>query len=269
MINIWINALVSSFIVSVVSFSGALFLSLNKKLLQKLVFVLVSFAVGALFGNVFFILVPESFHEIKNEQTIGLLVLTGLLLMFIIEKFIHWNHTHDLQQIKAVSALGPVSLVTDALHNFTDGILIAASWMISPEAGIATTIAVLLHEIPQEISDFGILIHAGYSRKKALLYNFFAACAAIFGALLTLIAGKYLAGISIYIMPIAAGGFIYLAGSDLIPELHREKSKRKSLLQFVAILAGLALMFYINSNSEHTHAISEDCSIEKHHHHEH
>lgn len=179
MINIWINTLVSSLLVSVVSFSGALFLSLNKKLLQKLIFVLVSFAVGALFGNVFFILVPEPFHEIKNGQTIGLLVLLGLLLMFVIEKFIHWNHTHDLQRLNSISALGPVSLITDALHNFTDGILIAASWMVSQELGMATTIAVLLHEIPQEISDFAILIHAGYLTKKALLYNFIAACTAI------------------------------------------------------------------------------------------
>lgn len=264
--DIWINTLVSTFIVSVVSFSGALFLSLSKTVLQKIVFVLVSFAVGALFGNVFFILVPESFHEIKNGQTIGILVLSGLLMMFILEKFIHWNHNHDLHQIKTISAIGPVSLVTDALHNFTDGILIAASWMVSPELGVATTIAVLLHEIPQEIGDFAILIHAGYSRKKALLFNFFAACTAILGSIITLIAGNYITGISIYIMPIAAGGFIYLAGSDLIPELQHEKSKRKSLLQFLAILAGLALMFYINSHSEHSHAISEDCSIENHHH---
>lgn len=265
MIQVWVIIIISTLLVSAVSFSGALFLSLNKRLLQKIVFVLVSFAVGALLGNVFFILVPESFHEIRNGQTIGLFVLSGLLMMFIIEKFIQWNHNHD-HQIKSISALGPVSLVTDALHNFTDGILIAASWTISPEVGIATTIAVLLHEIPQEISDFGILIHAGYSRRKALLYNFIAACTAIFGALLTIVAGKYLSGISIYILPIAAGGFIYLAGSDLIPELQREKSKRKSLLQFLAIVAGLGLMFYINSNSEHSHVILEDCSIEDQHH---
>jgi len=177
--DLFINILVSTGIVCVASFAGVLFLAFKIKLLQKMIFLLVSFAVGAIFGNVFFILIPESFHQIANKQTIGLLALSGLLLMFIIEKFIHWNHNHDLHQIKAVSALGPVSLVTDDLHNFTDGILIAASWMISPEAGIATTIAVILHEIPQEISDFGILIHAGYSTKKALLYNFIAACTAI------------------------------------------------------------------------------------------
>lgn len=267
--NIWINALVSTFIVSVVSFSGALFLSLNKKRLQKLVFVLVSFAVGALLGNAFFILIPESQELLANNLQVGLLVIVGIVIMFIIEKLIHWRHNHNIEDVKHEAPLGYISLFTDGLHNFIDGILIASSWMVSPEIGVATTLAVIAHEVPQEISDFGILIHAGFSRKKALLFNFLAACTAILGALITLLTGTYLSDISTYILPVAAGGFVYLAGSDLLPELQREKSKQKSLLQLMAIVAGLALLFFIQINTGHTHDTSGDCHNENHHHHHH
>lgn len=257
--EIWINALLSTVIVSVASFAGALFLAFKIKLLQKIVFVLVSFAVGALFGNAFFILIPESQEMLGNSLQMGLLVVGGIVLMFIVEKLIHWQHNHNVEGIKHEAPLGYISLFTDGLHNFIDGILIASSWMVSAEIGLATTLAVIAHEIPQEISDFGILIHAGFSRKKALFFNFLAACTAIAGAIGTLLLDTLLTNISTYILPLAAGGFVYLAGSDLIPELHREKSVRKNTLQLIVMLMGLALMLYIGQNHEHHHE----------HHHEH
>ena len=251
--EIWINALVSTVIVSVASFAGALFLAFKIKLLQKIVFVLVSFAVGALFGNAFFILIPESQEMLGNSLQIGLLIVGGIVLMFIVEKLIHWRHNHNVEDIKHEAPLGYISLFTDGLHNFIDGILIASSWMVSPEIGLATTLAVIAHEIPQEISDFGILIHAGFSRKKALFFNFLAACTAIAGAIGTLWLDTLFTNISAYVLPLAAGGFVYLAGSDLIPELHREKSVRKNTLQLIIMLAGLAVMLYIGQNHEHHH----------------
>jgi zinc and cadmium transporter len=144
-------------------------------------------------------------------------------------------------------------LITDSLHNFTDGVLIAAAWMASPEVGIATTLAVVVHEIPQEISDFGVLLHAGFSKRKALFLNFVAACSAIIGAVVTVILGSATEELIMFILPFAAGGFIYLAGSDLIPELHRESSVKKSLIQLTAILAGLTLMFFISLHHDHSH----------------
>jgi zinc and cadmium transporter len=171
-----------------------------------------------------------------------------------------------LAELQKESPLGYISLITDALHNFIDGILIASAWAVSPEIGLATTLAVIIHEVPQEISDFGILIHAGFSRKKALLFNFLAAVTAIFGVLFTLWLGQSFENISNYILPFAAGGFIYLAGSDLIPELHREKSGRKNLLQFAAIVAGLSLMFFISQTHSHEHGSQHN---HEHHIHEH
>ena len=265
--EIWINALVSTVIVSVASFAGALFLAFKIKLLQKIVFVLVSFAVGALFGNAFFILIPESQEMLGNSLQVGLLVVGGIVLMFIVEKLIHWQHNHNVEDIKHEAPLGYISLFTDGLHNFIDGILIASSWMVSPEIGLATTLAVIAHEIPQEISDFGILIHAGFSRKKALFFNFLAACTAIAGAIGTLWLDALFTNISAYVLPLAAGGFVYLAGSDLIPELHRERSVRKNTMQLMVMLIGLALMLYIGQNHEHHHEYHHEHTEECNHDH--
>lgn len=262
--DIWINTLLSTFIVSVVSLAGVLFLAFKIQLLQKIVFVLVSFAVGALLGNAFFMLIPESQEMLGNSLHVGLLVVCGILLMFVVEKLIHWHHNHNIIEIKREAPLGYISLFTDGLHNLIDGILIASSWMVSPEIGFATTLGVIAHEIPQEISDFGVLIHAGFSRKKALFFNFLAACTAIAGAIGTLLIGALFTDFSAYVLPIAAGGFIYLAGSDLIPELHREKSIRKNSIQLMMIIIGLALMLYIGQNHEHNqgheHQHTEDCN---------
>lgn len=264
--NIWVGAIGSTLLVSLLSFSGLLLLAMKAKMLKKLVFILVSFAVGALFGNTFFMLIPESFEQIANTQLIGLLIVSGLIVMFALEKFIHWHHCHNVSHNHEAAPLGYISLVTDSLHNFTDGILIAAAWMATPEVGIATTLAVIVHEIPQEISDFGVLLHAGFSRKKALFLNFVAACAAVLGAVFTVMLGSLTENIVLYILPFAAGGFIYLAGSDLIPELHRESSVRKSLIQLAAIVTGITLMFFISLNHSHQHADGEEHATEQHDH---
>jgi zinc and cadmium transporter len=267
--NVWIGAIGSTLMVSLLSFSGLLLLAMRASQLQKMVFILVSFAVGALFGNTFFMLIPESFATIVNTRLIGMLIILGLVVMFVLEKFIHWHHCHSVSHEDDAAPLGYISLITDSLHNFTDGVLIAAAWMASPEVGIATTLAVVVHEIPQEISDFGVLLHAGFSRRKALLLNFIAACAAIIGAVITVMLGSVTEKLIVFILPFAAGGFIYLAGSDLIPELHRESSVRKSLIQLAAILAGLAMMFYISLHHVHEHADPVKSEIENHDHSDH
>lgn len=250
--SIWINSLVSTFVVGLISITGIFFLSLKSNRLQSIVFILVSLAVGALLGNVFFHLIPESFESIENEAVIALLVLSGILVFFVMEKFLHWHHGHDVEHIgQHPKSYGYISLLADSLHNFTDGILIAAGWLTGPEIGMATTLSVIIHEIPQEISDFGILIHAGFTSKKALWLNFYAALTAVLGTVATLIAGETIESFSVYVLPLAAGGFIYLAGTDLMPELNKEKSKFNSLIQLVMILAGLALMYFVSGSHSH------------------
>ena len=244
---IWVNALLSTLLVSLISITGIFFLVFKSNRLQSTVFILVSLAVGALLGNTFFHLIPESFESIDNEVLVAFLILTGILVFFIMEKFLHWHHSHDVEHLEPhPKSYGYISLFADGIHNFTDGILIAAGWMAGPEIGIATTLAVVIHEIPQEISDFGILVHAGFTPGKALWLNFYAALTAILGTIITLVIGTSVESLSRWVLPIAAGGFIYLAGTDLMPELNKERSWRKSLIQLVMIIAGLLLMLLVS-----------------------
>jgi zinc and cadmium transporter len=242
--NIWIPALISTILVSVVSLVGIGFLPMNQARLQKIIFILVSFAVGALFGDAFFHLLPESIEMHNDPSLVGRLIIAGLLTFFILEKFILWRHDHRLQgHNHKIKPFGYMSLLADAFHNFIDGVLIGASYLVSPNLGFTTTLAVILHEIPQEIGDFGVLVHSGFSVRKALWFNFLTACTAIAGTAFVLLFGLNIHGLVNYIIPFAAGGFIYLAGCDLIPELKKENSIKQSLLQLCCIVLGMLMLY--------------------------
>ena len=219
MANVWFLSLISVFVVSLLSFVGVVTLAVKKKYLEKILLLLVSFSAGALFGGAFLHLIPESLENIKGEGTVPLLVLAGLLLFFILEKFIHWRHCHIPTSKKHPHPFAVMNLIGNGLHNFIDGMIIAGSYLVSIPLGIATTVAVILHEIPQEIGDFGILIHAGYSRAKALLFNLFSALTAVIGAVVILLINYNTESITQFLIPFTAGGFIYIATADLIPEL--------------------------------------------------
>jgi len=243
--EIWIFSIVSVIIVSAISLIGIAFLSIQPARLQKVVFILVSFAVGGLFGDAFFHLLPESIDSLKNHTLIGILIISGIMTFFVLEKFILWRHDHRIYPIpkEKIKPIGYINLIADSFHNFIDGILIASSFIVSPQIGIATTIAVILHEIPQEIGDFGVLIHSGFSIKRALFLNFITACTAIIGAVSALLFEQTIQGFSHLVLPFAAGGFIYLAGSDLMPELKKENSIKQSAKQFIFIALGLLLLY--------------------------
>ena len=193
-------------------------------------------------------LIPEAFTLFNNTTTASLFIIVGFFIFFVLEKFLHWHHchgTHDQESCSTIRPLGNIVLFSDGVHNFLDGIIIAAGYLISIEVGIATTIAIVLHEIPQEIGDFAILIHSGYTRAKALLVNFLSALAAVVGASVTLLLGNSMEMLIPTLVAISAGSFIYIAGSDLIPELQKISEVRKSVLQFVAIIVGVALVLMV------------------------
>jgi zinc and cadmium transporter len=243
--TIWILTLLSVFIVSLISLIGVFMLSMDERKLRRILFILVSLAVGGLFGDAFIHLLPESFRAESGELSASLYVLLGIILFFILEKFLHWRHSHITDESEHIHPVGYINLIADGVHNFFDGVLIAASFLFSFQTGLATTIAVILHEIPQEIGDFGILIHSGFTRKRALQFNYLSATTAFLGAIIALIIGHSLANFSEIMIPITAGGFIYIAGSDLVPELHKELEFSRSLMQFVGILIGLGLMLLL------------------------
>ena len=234
-------SLFSTLLISLVSLLGLFLILIKPSSLNRLTLFFVSFAIGGLLGDAFIHLIPQSFKYFESESTTSLFILVGILLFFILEKILLWHHCHKVDCHQSTKHVATLNLVGDSVHNFIDGALIAASFQISTFVGLTTTLAVFLHEIPQEIGDFGILIHHQFSVKKALFLNFFTALFSFFGVFLVFI---FDTSFSSYLIPITAGGFIYLAATDLIPELHRHDTKIKnSLIQLICILFGIGLMF--------------------------
>ena len=242
MIDVWIYTLISVLIVSLISFVGVLTFSIKAKNLKKILLYMVSFSAGALFGDAFIHLLPEIVEEVGFGLDISVYVMFGIGFSFIVEKFIHWRHCHIPTTKEHIHPFAMMNLFGDAVHNFIDGLIIGASYLVNMQVGIATTLAVVLHELPQEIGDFGVLLHGGFSKFKALFFNFITALTAVLGAIVSLWISSYVENITVFLIPFAAGTFIYIAGSDLIPELHKEVAVKKSLLQFIAIVLGVLVM---------------------------
>lgn len=240
MSEVWLYTLVSVFIVSAVSLVGIITLGLKQGFIKSILFYLVSFSAGALLGDVFLHLFPEM-AVLGFGVREGIYFIAGILVFFVLERFILWHHSHsehkeDIHSVVYLTQLG------DSLHNFVDGIIIAASFLVSKELGIASTLAVIFHEIPQEIGQYAILIHGGWSHRKALLYNFVSALTAVLGALTVLIFAKNLQEAPTYLLAFSGSSFIYIAMSDLIPELHQEVGIKRSIIQFIWFVLGIALM---------------------------
>jgi len=242
MLEIWLYSLLSVFLVSCISLIGLFTFSIKQSTLSKILLYLVSFSVGGLLGDAFIHLLPEAI-KINTELNLSFYVLLGILISFVVEKFIHWRHCHIPTSKEHPHPFAIMNLIGDSVHNFIDGLIIGASYLASLQIGIATTIAVMLHEIPQEIGDFGVLIHGGFKKNKALFLNFVTALTAVAGMLVSLVIGNYIQSLNNALIPFAIGGFVYIASSDLIPELHKETDPIKSFKQLISILFGIGIMY--------------------------
>jgi len=228
-------------VVSLVSFIGIVFVGLKEGIVSRLLMALVGFASGSLIGAAFLDLLPEALAEVG--PIVWQYVVFGIIFFFVMEKFLYWRHCHD--EKCPVHNFAYLNLLGDGVHNFIDGMTIAASFLFSSPShslGFATTLAVVFHEIPQELGDFGILLYGGFGKKKALTYNFMSALTAVAGAVLTYYVASYVQGVVQLLVPFAAGGFIYIASTDLMPELHKRTRGKESVVQLVSILAGVGLM---------------------------
>ena len=235
-----IYSLLSTLVVSSISLLGLFLIFIKVKNLEKITLFLVSFAVGGLLGDAFIHLIPESFENF-SPTIASVFLLSGILIFFIMEKILRWHHCHEVDCHQEEKHVITLNLVGDSVHNYIDGALIAASFQLSTFVGLTTTLAVILHEIPQEIGDFGIFIHHGVSVKKTVIYNFVSALTSFLGVF-TIFLFNY--DFSSYVIPITAGGFIYLALTDLTPELHRHDPKiSNALIQLFCIILGVSLMF--------------------------
>lgn len=241
-VSTWTYSVVSVIIVSLVSLIGVITLAIADVKLKKRLLYLVSFAAGALLGDAFLHLLPGAIEEGFNPSIVSMYALIGIVAFFILEKVIFWRHCHVPTSEEHPHPLGKINLIGDGLHNFIDGVIIGGSFLISIPLGITTTIAVLLHEIPQEIGDFSILLHAGYTKKKALLFNLFSGSIAIFGTVLVLALGDSIEVLAQALVPFTIGGFIYIAAADLLPAIHREENTGRSILQLLYFMFGIGLM---------------------------
>lgn len=232
----------SVILVSLLSLLGIIFLSFSPQVITKITLFLVSLSAGTLLGDSFLHLMPEAVREQGNSLNIWLWLMFGLIFFFILEKIIHWRHCHVATSSEHPHPVGVMNLVGDCFHNFFDGVIIAGSFLVNIPLGLATLIAIIAHEIPQEIGDYGVLIYSGYTRGRALFLNFLTALTAVLGALAAIILGARLNGFSQLVVPFTAGGFIYIATADLIPELKKETAPHKSLYQLLMIIMGILIM---------------------------
>jgi zinc and cadmium transporter len=247
---LWVYSLVSVVLVSLASLIGLAFITVGDKKLKQLNFFMVSLAVGALFGDAFIHLLPESFERLHSKLLASLCVLAGIFAFFVLEKFLLWRHQHVFESDHGIHHIGYMNLLADGAHNFIDGVIIGASYVVSTHVGIATTLAVIFHEIPHEVGNFFVLLYAGFTKRKALLFNFLSALFAVLGTVISLLVGSEVANFANVMLPLAAGGFIYIAGSDLVPELNKESKLGKSVVQMVAIGLGVGLMLALDMLEE-------------------
>jgi zinc and cadmium transporter len=216
-------------------------LLINDSLRARLIPSLVSYAVGALLGVSMLAILPEALEQLPASRVLATL-LAGILLFFVLEKLVLWRHCHTHDCEVHDGSVFPV-LIGDAFHNFVDGAVIAAAVMTSVPLGVSTALAVAAHEIPQEVGDFAILLHAGYSRRRALLLNVTSGLASAVGALVALLALKLVPLLLPYCLALAAASFLYVAMADLIPGLHRGRTDAHSMRQILLIGAGVATSF--------------------------
>src|SRR3990167_646961 len=234
-------AILSVIIVSLISLIGLFAISLNSRLGKTFLNFLVSFAAGALLGDVFIHLLPQLAENNNFNLNISLIILASVVGFFVTEKFIHWHHHHNESEENKMTyhPVAILNLIGDGLHNLIDGLIIGGAYLIDLRVGLATTVAVILHEIPQEIGDFGVLIYAGFSRKRALFYNFLSGLTAMVGVIIALTL-KNTENIATILVAIGIGSFLYISVADLIPEIH--KTRDKIWVAFIAILSGIGVM---------------------------
>lgn len=236
----WI--LLSTFSLSAIALVGALTLLIKEKYLKKLIFPLVSFSAGTLLAGAFLHLIPESIDRIDNTQTIFVWVLVGFAIFFLLEQFIHWHHCHRAPG-EHKHPMTYLILIADGIHNFLDGLVIGSAFVVDVRLGLTTTLAVAFHEIPQELGDFGILLQGGWSKGKAIFFNLLSGLTMVFGGVLVwLMSGNVDVT---YLLPFAAGNFIYIAASDLIPEIKHNKDLKKNIGHFLAFFSGILLMYFL------------------------
>ena len=234
---IW--AIGASIVVSLISLIGIVTLLFKEKRLNEILIPLIGFSAGGLIGGAFLHLLPEALEQTESHAVFSYLIL-GFISFFILEKYLHWRHCHN--GICTIHTFTYLNLIGDGVHNFTDGLVIGASFLVSINFGLITTLMIILHEIPQEIGDFGVLVYGGFTKFKALYFNFLIALTCVLGAIVGYFISVSVKDFSVFLLPFTAGGFIYIGACDLVPELHKQQDLKKSVSAMLAFLGGIVFI---------------------------
>ncbi len=269
-----IYGFLSIFLIGCLSLVGLFLVSIKERTLDGILFILVAFATGTILASALFDLIPESIHHLEelieggssiSENYVFGFIILGYVVFFVLERFVYWFHGHAHQKgeelvcydtltegsDKTVKERGKVksfvflNLVGDGLHNFLDGLIIMVAFLTGFANGVVVSLAVLFHELPQEIGDFGILLYGGFSKKKALGFNFLSAMIAMLGGILAFILSGTLEIFNMFFLAFSGGGFLYLASTELMPELLKEKKLKKSIIQSIVFVCGILLIIML------------------------
>ena len=259
------------FVIGSFSLIGLFMISIREKTLDSILFILVAFATGTILASALFDLIPESIHHLEElnlsgagiaENSVFIFIIFGFVIFFVIERFIYWFHGHahekenklvcytgivegedfSVPQGNGIKSFALLNLIGDGLHNFLDGIIIMVAFLSGTKSGIIVTLAVVFHEFPQEIGDFGILLYGGFSKKKALFFNFLSGMIALLGGLTAFILSDNVEIFNLFFLAFSGGGFLYIASTELMPELIKEKDLKKSIIQALIFLCGIILI---------------------------
>jgi len=232
----------SGLLMSAIALVGGVTLVLSERALQRILLPLVAFAAGSLLGGAFFHMLPASLAAGMSDVTVYALILAGFAVFFGLEQFLHWHHCHRADA-PCKKPLTYLILIGDGLHNFLGGLAVASTFVIDIRLGIVTWLAAAAHEVPQELGDFGVLVHGGWPRRQALFYNVLSALTFLLGGIIAYLASFRL-DVS-FLVPFAAGNFLYIGAADLIPEVKAHADLRANIVHFVAFVVGAALMLVV------------------------
>ncbi|TRO53567.1 ZIP family metal transporter [Candidatus Bathyarchaeota archaeon] len=244
LVSVWVSSLLSVLLVSLISLIGVVLILFRGELSKHQLMSLVGFSAGGMLGGAFLHLIPEAYLG-QDGELVSLFLLVGIFSSYIVEMLLEWRHCHVPTCDEHPHSFAYVNLIGDGVHNFIDGLIIGGSYLVSFGLGLSTTMAVVLHEIPQEIGDFGVLLYAGMKPRRALLFNLASALTSVLGALLVLLMGARVQGLTGFLVPFAAGNFVYIAGSDLVPELKDQKDLGRSLVQLFLMMLGVGFMYLL------------------------
>lgn len=242
--NSLILSLISAFGIALLSIIGIIALSIKDKILHKILVLFVSFSAGTLLGGAFFHLLPEAIEGLNQPITVFQYTIIGIGVFFILERILRWHHCHEVD-CEVHGHIGHLNLIGDAMHNLIDGIILISAFSVSNSLGFAVVLSIALHEVPQEISDYGVLLYSGFKKTKALIYNFISALTVVMGVGIGYLLINEIRVLNSVLLSLAAGGFIYIAMSDLIPELHKEKNINKSVIAFIVFTIAVICMLLL------------------------